>query len=261
MYARFFHDRLEFAADALCREAPAETGPVVAGPALMSGAALDPLLGQYAAARGLVDRRAAATDWSKFFFARLIIPVTVIQCASGRRLDLDPAHWRVQCRDDGTIAHFIFDRDPLGLPAPGDVSSLVDAVMTPLTAALVADCRLAPRVFASNAAMYYAWALDQLAQQGRIAAADLAPAQALLAQANRPDGGHNPFHVPFKPLAAGAHDGNGEPTTECRRLCCVRDLDPSLGLCANCPRAISYPAHPGPDPRDDTGVPSAERVS
>lgn len=126
----------------------------------------------------------------------------VIQCTSGRRLDLDPALWRAHCREDGTIAQFVFDHDPLGPPASGDVSSLVDAVMTPLTSALVADCGLSPRVIGSNAALYYAWALDQLAEQNRIGSEQLAPA--LLESPTRPGGGHNPFHAAFKPLAAGA---------------------------------------------------------
>ena len=241
MYARFFPRRFEFAANALCRDAVPAGGPVIAGRALVCGDALDTVLPRFAAARALTDRRAAASEWSKFFFARLIIPVVVVQCATGRRLDLDPARWRVSCREDGTIAHFIFDHDPLGAPAPGDMSALIDAVMTPLASALAADCRLSPRVFSANGAVYYAWVLDQLTEQHRTEPGGLAPARTLLDSPARPDGGPNPFHAAFKPLAAGAHDGEGAPTRECRRLCCVRDLDPSLPLCANCPRAITYP--------------------
>ncbi len=258
MFARFFHDRLDFAADALCRAAEAAGGPIIEGHALVSGEALDTVLRRYAEAHGIADRRAAASDWSKFFFARLIIPALVIQCSSGQRLDLDPASWRAYCREDGTIAHFVFDADPLGPPAPGDVSSLVDTVITPLATALAARCRLSSRVFGSNAAVYYVWTLDQLGAQARIPPARLAPARALLDSSTRPDGGHNPFHAAFKPLVAGARDGDGAPVRQCRRLCCVRDLDPSLPLCANCPRAITYPDTGGRARADE---PATARVS
>lgn len=253
MYARFFHDRLDFFADALTDQAPADAGPAVAGADLVEGRGLDPLLSAYAGAHDIGNRRAAATDWSKFFFARLIIPTVVIQTGAGHRLDLDPAHWRVHYREDGTASHFVFDRDPLTeQAAPGDMASLIDTVMSPLMAALATDCGLSPRVFASNAAMYYAWALDQLDEQNRAPAAARQQARALLDAPKRPhDGGHNPFHAPFKSLAAGARDGNGEPTAECRRLCCVRDLDPNLALCANCPRVITYAE---PDAVATTGV-------
>ncbi|WP_423822827.1 siderophore-iron reductase FhuF [Salinisphaera sp. SPP-AMP-43] len=244
MYARYFHDRLDFFADALVDRPPADAGPTVAGANLVDGGALDTLLSAYAQAHGINDRRAAATDWSKFFFARLIIPTVVIQTGAGRPLDLDPAHWQLHYREDGTAAYFVFDREPLiARAAPGDMASLIDTVMSPLMAALAADCGLSPRVFASNAAMYYAWALDQLDEQNRAPAAARQQARALLEAPKRPnDDGDNPFHAPFKSLAAGARDGNGEPTAECRRLCCVRDLDPTLALCANCPRVITYAA-------------------
>ncbi|KEZ76628.1 siderophore-iron reductase FhuF [Salinisphaera hydrothermalis] len=257
MYARFFHDRLEFAANALSDTAPDDHGPVIDGRAMVDGSALDDLVRRYANSRAIDDRRAAATEWSKFFFARLIIPLVVIQCSTRRALDLAPAHWQAYCHPDGTVDRFVFDQDPLGTrPADGDIRSLVDDVMTPVTAALVGEYRLSPRVFGSNAAMYYAWALDQLAEQGHLPARRLAPARALMDAPRRPDGGANPFHAPFKTLEPGARDGNGEPTRECRRLCCVRDLDPSLGLCANCPRAITYPSPPNP-----AGEAAPERVS
>ncbi|MGB7757654.1 MAG: siderophore-iron reductase FhuF [Salinisphaera sp.] len=203
MFARFFHDRLDFAADALCRAAEAAGGPIIEGHALVSGEALDTVLRRYAEAHGIADRRAAASDWSKFFFARLIIPALVIQCSSGQRLDLDPASWGAYCREEGTIAHFVFDADPLGPPAPGDASSLVDAVMTPIVTALATDCGLSPRVFASNAAVYYVWALDQLGAQAQITPAQLAPARALLDASTRPDGGRNPFHAALQAAGSG----------------------------------------------------------
>lgn len=62
MYARFFHNRLEFAADALCRDAAAAGGPIVDGRSLVCGDVPDTVLCRYADAREIADRRAAATD-------------------------------------------------------------------------------------------------------------------------------------------------------------------------------------------------------
>lgn len=241
MYAHFFHDHLEYFADALGVAPPAEAGPVIAGTDLITGRALDRVLEAFAADHGITEPRAAATDWSKYFFARLIIPVVVVQASTGRQLTLAPEQWQAHCRDDGTIARFVFAADPLAGPcAAGDMAGLIDSLMAPMIAALAGRSGLSPRVFASNAAMYYAWALSQLAEQGRIASATLAPAHALLDSPTRPDGGWNPFHAAFKALPPGTLDGNGEPVRQCRRLCCVRDLDPGLALCANCPRAITW---------------------
>jgi ferric iron reductase protein FhuF len=241
MYAHYFPAHLKSFADAISCEVAIDTGLIVDGPELVSGDALHTILCLFADSHGINDRRAAATDWSKFFFARLIIPVVVIQSSTARQLDLNPNFWRIHCREDGTISRFVFSRDPLiDNPAAGDMASLVDDVMNPLISALISECSLSPRVFASNAAMYYAWALDQLDQQNREPVPWCRPARALLDSPRRPDGGCNPFYAPFKSLPANALDGNGEPTRACRRLCCVRDLDPSLGLCADCPRAITY---------------------
>lgn len=247
IFASYFPGCLEFFADALSVEAPDDTGPVIEGHELISGTALSEVLPLFAASRDIGARRATATDWSKYFFARLIVPVVVIENATGCALDLSPGGWRIHCREDGTVSRFVFRRDPLSYKPDASMASLIDEVMTPLIALLAGDCGLSSRVFTSNAAMYYAWAVTQLDQQcGRPSTPACRAVLGLLEAPQRGDGGYNPFHNPFKALPPGSLDGNGEPIRVCRRLCCVRDLEPSLGLCTDCPRAITYAGQTAP---------------
>lgn len=237
MYAHCFPEHLAFFADAFTRDPSGPACLIVPGQALVSGQSLDRVIHLFANSHEIRDRRAAATDWSKYFFARLIVPTVVIQHTMARRIDFAPGNWQVHCRDDGTASRFVFGHGPAAKTGPPDaLSSLIDHVLSPLIAALVTHVRLSPRVFASNAAMYFAWALEQLApltsRQHKL--------HALLASPRRSDGGYNPFYSPFKSLPGNALDGDGKPTRRCRKLCCVRDLDPALALCANCPRAITY---------------------
>lgn len=242
MFAECFHDNLAFAAT-LIRLATNNDDATLPADTLADTAALAPMLAAHGRDTDTHEPRALASQWSKFCFARLIIPSVVIQCSHDRAIDFATTPWRLTENADGTPGAFVFARDPLGAPGTGhDFSAMIDTVMQPVTATLCSGWGLSPRVYASNAAMYYAWAIDQLAAQARGVPNALAAARALTATRTRPDGGANPFHAPFKTLAPGATDGLGEPTRECRRLCCVRDLDPAWDLCSNCPRAVSWPA-------------------
>lgn len=242
MYAEYFQEPLVAFADVLTDRAHTGTDAGLAGTELVSGHALPPLLHRFAREQGIGAHRAATTEWSKYFFARLIIPALVVQIRTGRSLDLAPERWRAHCHADGTLSYLVFEHDPLGNGSFSfGLASLIDAVLQPVMDALARACGLSTRVFASNAAMYYAWALEQLKAQPGTPRATLESARALLDSPRRPDGGFNPFHAPFKTLPPGARDGNGEPITQCRRLCCVRDLDPTLALCENCPRIVTGP--------------------
>ena len=240
MHSDCFQDNLSFAAD-LFVTADGDIGQHEARE-LASGDTLAPLLAAHGRAHTATEPRAIASQWSKWAFARLIIPTVVLQCRLDRRVRFDgsPA-WRFDTDSDGTPSCFVFDGSPLDDIGTGhDFASLIDHALAPLTAALCRTFGLSPRVYGSNAAMYFCWALDQLTLQGVGPATTRAAAYALTEAPQRPDGGANPFHAPFKALGPGAHDGTGQPARECRRLCCVRDLDRAWDLCANCPRAVTY---------------------
>ena len=243
MHGECFHDQLAFAAGLFVVDdrATATHGQA----ALADPAALGDLLAAHGAANDAQDSRAVASQWSKWVFARLIIPSVVLQCSLNRRIDFKAHPAGFDIDTDGTPTRFVFAAPPLGAPGTGhDFSSLIDDALAPVIAALCRGPGLSPRVYGSNAAMYYCWALEQLTAQERGVDTTRAAALALTETPHRPDGGSNPFHAPFKALAPGARDGQGMPATECRRLCCVRDLDAAWGLCSNCPRVIAYDSAP-----------------
>jgi len=211
--------------------------------ALAYSAGLRPILDRYAAAHDYQDVRATASQWSKYFFSRLGVATLVTQLATDRALDLCLARMRWVSHDDGRPDFFILgDPRPAAPIDPGsDFSSLIDDAFTPVVAALSRYCRLSARVFWSNAGVYFAWALGELESQQRVPTDRLRAVRALMSVPTRPDGGFNPFHRIYKDCAPGTLDGNHEPADHCRRLCCMRDLDPQWGLCANCPRAMHGP--------------------
>ncbi len=221
---------------------PVATPPADSAPCreLADPAGLAVILDRYAAAHDYQDTRAAASQWSKYFFSRLGIATLVTQMATGHTLDLRLDRMRWVAHDDGTPDVFILS-DPLAAATTDqghNFSSLIDDAFTPVVAALSLHCRLSARVFWSNAGVYFAWALGELESQQRVSAKRLRATRALISEPTRPDGGFNPFHRIYKDCAPGTLDGNDEPTDHCRRLCCMRDLDPQWGLCANCPRAM-----------------------
>ncbi|RJS93477.1 siderophore-iron reductase FhuF [Salinisphaera sp. Q1T1-3] len=238
MHPECFHDNLSFARTLFVIQ-PDEPAGASPSAALADATAITPMLSCYSRSCGACEPRAVASQWSKFVFARLVIPSLVLQCCLDRAIDFRTAPWAFTRGEDGTPAGFVFAADPLGPVGTGhDYSSLIDDAISPVIGALCAGAGLARRVYASNASMYFAWALEQLEGQRRGQRHALAAARDLVESAARPDGGFNPFHAPFKTLPQGCCDGNGEPASECRRLCCVRDLDACWGLCSNCPRAV-----------------------
>ncbi|HET7313450.1 siderophore-iron reductase FhuF, partial [Salinisphaera sp.] len=217
---------------------PAAAALVVAGPELCDPVVLDGLLDRFAAGQACGDKRAAASQWSKYFFSRLIIAATVVQLAEDRALDLAIERLRLGFDAHGFTQTIAPDTPAPLTTAPGhDFSRLVERTLAPVVRALAGRCRLAPRVFWSNAAVYYDYALGELAAQRRIAPGRIHAAGKMLTAPRLAGGARNPFYRPYRTLAPGAIDGNGQPATRCRRLCCMRDLDPRWSLCPDCPRA------------------------
>lgn len=240
LFSPYLRGRLSGFADALTLDAPACNGPVIAGERLLEPATLAGLLDRHTAAEGYQNRRALASQWSKFFFSHLIIPTLAVQLGAGQPLDLAPHRWRASFLGDGLPEAFVFEASPFVRGDPADFSSLIDEALGPLVNLLRADCRLSTRVFWSNAAVYFFWTLGQLEGQAQVPPERLAAAWALLDEPRRADGRFNPFYRAFKHLPDGALDGNNDPAAHCRRLCCLRDMDPKWDLCANCPRAIHF---------------------
>ena len=241
MFARHFHDHLESFDDALVAQAPHEAR-MTPGADVLDAEAFAERLAAFKTDRGCHDDRAAASQWSKWVFSRLIIPTTVAQLATDQRLTCAWSDLAVAWHADATPHCFVVKAPYFKAGDGADLSALIDALLCPFVEALTRYCRLSARVFWSNAAMYYDWVVGELARQGRIPADRVALAAALLDAPTRPDGGFNPFDRAHRICKPGALDGNDEPIVRCRRLCCMRDLDSKWGLCANCPRVVHYDA-------------------
>lgn len=200
------------------------------------------VLERFAVIHSCVDARATASQWSKYFFSRLGIGALIAQVGNDQALDLRLDRLRMTTQADGTPDVFWLGAlDKSRASGPGhDLSSLIDDAFAPVIDTLSRHCRLSRRVFWSNAGVYIAWALGELESQQRIPDARLVGVRALLSRRNRPDGGFNPFHRVYKHCPPGTLDGDDAPADHCRRLCCMRDLDPQWALCANCPRAMHY---------------------
>lgn len=239
MFARHFHDHLESFGDALVSQAPRDAH-VTPGTVIGDVDDFAERLAHFKIDRACQDNRAAASQWSKWFFSHLIIPATVVQLATDQRLVSDWRALSVGWRADATPRCFVVPEQHFIAGDGADLAGLIENLLCPLVAALTGYCRLSARVFWSNASMYYDWVVGELARQHRIPAERVAAAGALLDAPTRPDGGFNPFARAHRDCKPGALDGNDEPITRCRRLCCMRDLDPKWGLCANCPRVVNY---------------------
>jgi len=238
--ADYFQGYLASFVDALRPAAESLPADAVDCACLSEPAGVARLLDQFAVAHNYRDRRATASLWSKYFFSRLGIGTLVAQLADDCALELRLDRLQMVTHEDGTPDFFVLgEQHGAQTSVPGhDLSSLVDDAFTPVIAALSRHCRLSTRVFWSNAGVYIAWALGELESQQRVPADRLAAIRALLSARTRPDGGFNPFDRIYKDCPPGTLDGDSEPADHCRRLCCMRDLDPQWGLCANCPRAM-----------------------
>ncbi|OHV07649.1 siderophore-iron reductase FhuF [Kushneria phosphatilytica] len=241
MFATYYPERFSGYREALVqrselRASPA-SGRVIAGPDLLDPEILRLLLDRFARAQGLSDPRAIATQWSKHYLSRLIISVVIIELRLDRHLPMALDELDIAFDECGIATAF-------GLTHAGTRSldngcarfcSLISAHLTPLIATLARQVRLSPRVLWSNAAGYFEFVVGALEELDDISEWQLSGAREVLQRRWLPDRQRNPFYQPVEYI--DTVNESGEPTVwRCRRMCCMRYLDESLGECGNCPR-------------------------
>lgn len=193
---------------------------------------------QFAAA----DPRGLASVWSKQYFQRLLPPLLCAALA-GYRLPLRFESLWVAVDEQGMpLALRLPHRGEPFLPDDPEArfAVLLDDHLAPLIEALRAASGLSAKVLWSNAGNYFEAFLRHLAGLGELPFA-LADGDAFLQMRLRGEGRRNPLYRPVLYLEAEHDDGLWRAWRK-RRLCCIRDLLPGVGLCPNCPRLDRPPA-------------------
>jgi len=200
---------------------------------VLTAAGLDAALARHTAGWGDPDRRAAASQFSKYWFGAAIPPVLV--CAAAGRAAPAIELTALGAALDGGIPYLLARDAPAIAVAPADgetlMARLIDDHLGPAIAALTAHTGLSPRVFWANAGTVIAWYLAQLRRQPATAAGARALAARWLEVPEHPAfSGRNPMYTPL----IDTTDAAGRPKQR-RRVCCVRYLSADLDLCASCP--------------------------
>lgn len=188
------------------------------------------------------DPRALASVWSKQYFQHLL-PALLCAALAGYRLPLRPQTLALVVDEQGMpLALCLPDRGEAF--SPGDpferFGAVLDEYLAPFIEALQRASGVSARVLWSNAGNYFEAFLRHLASLGDLPFA-LDDGQALLDSPQRPDGRRNPLYRPVLYVDAQHDDGLWRLWRK-RRLCCIRDLLPGVGLCPNCPRLDCPPA-------------------
>ncbi len=236
MFDALFNERLaRFGTALTCRRA--DIDGVMPVRRLLEQDMLDEVLTRFSDHHGPHERRAVATQWSKHYLSQLIIPITVVELCRDVHLPTSLDEMGVVLAEDGTPRQFV-------LPHEGIISldngcarfcPLIARHLTPLIDTLARKVHFSPRVLWSNAAVYFEFAVNELARQGLASAFEINGARAMMAQRQLPDRQRNPFYRPVDYIDVVDDSGTAEPW-RCRRMCCLRYLDETLTLCGNCPR-------------------------
>jgi ferric iron reductase protein FhuF len=206
--------------------------PALPGRSLLEPATIDRVLDTYAARYPGADRRAVASFWSQWYFARLLPPVAAASLLLGRSLRIALSEIAVIRAPEGHPIAFRIADD--GVPAvAGDAFQRFDRLLRdhiePFIAAWAAHTRVAPRLYWSNAAVYLDWILGEIAAHPLADQPLMAEAAQLVRSRERPDGTPNPLFEPIQDVEA---EGK---TQRWRRLCCLRYRLPEVAECGTCP--------------------------
>lgn len=212
--------------------------PSIAAPLLLQPDHLEPLLQRFSPEHAGQDRRALASQWSKYYLVKLIPPVVAAALVLGRRLPLDFAEVEVVLDAQGLPEAFKLtgDGEVFSRP-PSDpfqrFTDLIDRHLQPFVLGLAKEVKISPKVLWSNAGNYFEWFMGELAR-APLPAHLLADGEALLKTERRADGTRNPLFLPirYQPVSC---DLRADGRWRQRRVCCIRYRLDTLAHCDNCP--------------------------
>lgn len=207
----------------------------VSGSALLDGSAVDALLERFATAYSNGDRRAIASQWSKWLFHAWLSPTVAVMVLDGYSLTRQSGDWGIRFTQGGR-AERLWLRSTL---APSQRVS-VDRLLTQLVsedlgdavAALARHSGASVNVFWSNAGNLVEHVLTRLADHPVTCPDRLAQARQFL-DTPRLAGVRNRLH---RPVTYRLTEGSTTPQ-RLRRVCCIRYRLEEYDYCENCPLA------------------------
>ena len=193
---------------------------------------LQSMLNRFAERYHEPEPRAVASQWSKLYFSRLILPAAAAAILFDWQLQLDLSTMRIAMDDDGGNIRF-------GLPSkgiqgaihnPGErFSFLADAHLRHVIPVLSDVSGLPPKVLWSNAGNI----LENVVQRSAALLGSehhgVRDGRNYLKIRRFEDGSFNPLFEPVRYI-----DHNGEVLRK-RRICCFRYFIPALSICKTCP--------------------------
>ncbi len=222
-----------------------DAGPSIPASQLLQTARLDAIFQRFDPLHTGQDRRALASQWSKYYLVRLIPPVVAAALVLGWRLPLAFEDVEVVLDEQGLPQAFKLPHEggPFGTP-PSDpfqrFGELIDANLQPFIQGLASEVRLSPKVLWSSAGNYLEWFLGEMAKA--LPAVVLTHGHELLASERRPDGRRNPLFRPVRYVEVSPAlrpDGLWRQ----RRVCCIRYRLEHFEHCDNCPLLDQPPAY------------------
>lgn len=202
---------------------------------LITSEGVERLLRQYRQFQPGDDRRALISQWSRFYFVRLIVPVVGANLVLGRELPIALDQIEIILGDDGLPVAFRLPHEGHTHTRAPDgpferFRALVDQNLAPLIDGWNREVKLSRKVLWNNAANYLEWLIGAMGALG-LPEAMLSDGRQLVDLENRPDGARNPLAKPVRYVSRG----EGNPPLRQRTQCCIRYRLPNLTLCENCP--------------------------
>ncbi len=193
------------------------------------------LLDEYRQCQPGEDPRALLSQWSRFYFLRLTIPVVAANLILGRELCVDLDSVEVILGNDGTPEAFRLPDEGHGFPVPpadgfARFRVLLEDNFAPLIQGWCQQVKVSPKVMWSNAANYFEWLIGVLESFG-LPGVPYADGRQIVEAPRYPDGRRNFMADPVRYVERT----RGQPPLRQRRQCCIRYRLPDMPLCSNCP--------------------------
>lgn len=225
--APLFRGALEDIGDALfVDDSRGSLEPLVA---LTQAERLDVVLARFAARYEQPEARAVASQWSKLYFSRLLVPAAAAAIALDWRLPLAPKHVRVALDEQGGVTAFALQHAGKACP-PLDADErfgfLGDEHLPAVIDSIARVSGLTRRVLWSNAGNLFETVVSHCSALLGEAHVGVRHGREMLARRRLAPGRANPLYEPVRYLPDG---------TRLRRVCCLRYLIPSLPYCGSCP--------------------------